>query len=1115
MAVAFDAASESHTGTSGSTNQASFTFTHTPVGSPTGVLVFTFVNANADDVTAVSWGGLTLTAVSGGRAVDTGGEAGDCKAWFFGGLTSELSARTDDTVTVTRANNANAVYAVAITVTTGASSRAEVHGTPTLFSTDGTCAEESITDDSPGQNSVRFAGINSGLSGIVSNPGTPGANNLSHGASSTWLHSIDFGTRVIGVVRETTAGQGSRSVGFSASTSDDRAAVHLAVKEVAVTILTRVETGALSFTSAGSRTPKSALTAALSFTSAQAKKVTDFFAAGLSFTSAQLRKASKPVTAVLDFATAFTGQKTSLTQALEAGLSFVGSVAIPTVSKGLTASLSFTSAGVRGVYSALSGALSFATSFGPKLPVAFTAALSLAGASARKVPSALAAALSFTGAAPSTALKGGPITSVIPHDHEDISWNDSGGAGGTLSYPTGTGCPDGSNKVLRCHKTTDGILARESFLDWYTTNYREKGSLAFWFKGTTSQTGTVGADFVTVDGDSFNFRIRMNASSEIILSTIVVGGGGEVNHGVIGSVADLSQWHFFEVSWDITSDTSKKVWVSVDGNRLTEVVRTTSSVYTDAGYFYFGPLSLVTGNTGDYYYGAAFSFFNVPYALWHNQLKVRRWDVSSDITTNWATTGANRWSVLSESPPDSTTYISSSAVSATEELGLTRAGGWTLDSAKERCIGVTAWFQGASIGADTWSAFRIRDNGVDGPESYTLTGHFTDTAPVAALRPSTSTPWTDASLGDLRMLVYKSELATVGRVSGLYTYAAIEQIAPHTRAETATLSFAGAQSKRLFHALAATLAFTSAKTLRAKNELTATLSFTTAFVERLASIGQALAATLSFTSAQTKRASAERTATLSFTSAQARTATKPLTAALSFAGDSVRKPLRAISAALSFTTAQTKRVFQSATAALDFAGGVSGFLLSGGIQQAFSATLSFTTTQTRFVSRALTGALTFTGDRAAKVPQSLAAGLSFAGAVLRSIRFGVSGELGFSVGNSAVVRTALTGALSFAGASARVGKKALTGALSFSGAHTPWRLYTQAIAATLSFTGASTSRMAVLFSAALSFVGRGPLPPRGFAAFLGGQNRSTDAPVTGSGTRGSAGSAGPGSGRSS
>jgi hypothetical protein len=40
MAVAHSAASESHTGTTGSTNQASFSWTHVQSGTPQGVLVF-------------------------------------------------------------------------------------------------------------------------------------------------------------------------------------------------------------------------------------------------------------------------------------------------------------------------------------------------------------------------------------------------------------------------------------------------------------------------------------------------------------------------------------------------------------------------------------------------------------------------------------------------------------------------------------------------------------------------------------------------------------------------------------------------------------------------------------------------------------------------------------------------------------------------------------------------------------------------------------------------------------------------------------------------------------------------------------------------------------------
>jgi hypothetical protein len=130
------------------------------------------------------------------------------------------------------------MYAVAVTVT--AATDTQVHtGGIVLVQTDGTCAEVSVTDgQSSGPDSMRFAGINSGLSSVVdlTPPATPGLNVLSDGASSTLLHSITVTggtpTRSCAVVRETTAGIGSRSVGFLSTTSDDRAAVHLAVREV-------------------------------------------------------------------------------------------------------------------------------------------------------------------------------------------------------------------------------------------------------------------------------------------------------------------------------------------------------------------------------------------------------------------------------------------------------------------------------------------------------------------------------------------------------------------------------------------------------------------------------------------------------------------------------------------------------------------------------------------------------------------------------------------------------------------------------------------------------------------------------------------------------------------
>jgi hypothetical protein len=230
MAIGFDAASESHTGTTGSASEASFGWTHTPAGTPKGVLVFTFVNANADDATSVTYGGVSLTAVSGGRAVDTAGEPGDCKAWFLGSSVPTGA----QTVTVNRNNNANVMYAVAITVTSSQNSEVHTAGI-VLLQEDGSVASQSVTDDSSGTgNSMRFAGINCGADdfGTVL-PSSPAFGTLyPDSGNSTWLQGIDFGTRVCGVVRETTAGTGARSVGFFGP-SDDRAAVHLAVKDVA------------------------------------------------------------------------------------------------------------------------------------------------------------------------------------------------------------------------------------------------------------------------------------------------------------------------------------------------------------------------------------------------------------------------------------------------------------------------------------------------------------------------------------------------------------------------------------------------------------------------------------------------------------------------------------------------------------------------------------------------------------------------------------------------------------------------------------------------------------------------------------------------------------------
>jgi len=211
MAVAHDASSMYPTGTGTTASVGSFSWTHTPVGTPKGVIVFEVSTVAV--WSAVTYGGVSLTAVPGGSAVDTSTEPGAVVAWFLGsGIPTGAQ-----TIEVTRTNNGTASYAYAATVTAGADT-----GTAgvVLLQANQVYAEQSVDDGSPGADSVRYATCYSGL------PDPPPA-----GANSTSIESKDTVANGSRFVRETTAGQGARSVGCTHATSDDVAAVHLAIIE--------------------------------------------------------------------------------------------------------------------------------------------------------------------------------------------------------------------------------------------------------------------------------------------------------------------------------------------------------------------------------------------------------------------------------------------------------------------------------------------------------------------------------------------------------------------------------------------------------------------------------------------------------------------------------------------------------------------------------------------------------------------------------------------------------------------------------------------------------------------------------------------------------------------
>jgi hypothetical protein len=150
MAVSFDASSESAVVAS----VGSFNWSHNPVAASEGVLVFVVTEGTTTNyVTAVTYDGEALTAVSGGSSTEADDEPGRVQAYFKG---SSINTTDPATVAVTRTNNAFPMWAVAITVQ--ATRNTEIY-TPGIvaISGDGALEEESVDDGSPGTNSMRFA----------------------------------------------------------------------------------------------------------------------------------------------------------------------------------------------------------------------------------------------------------------------------------------------------------------------------------------------------------------------------------------------------------------------------------------------------------------------------------------------------------------------------------------------------------------------------------------------------------------------------------------------------------------------------------------------------------------------------------------------------------------------------------------------------------------------------------------------------------------------------------------------------------------------------------------------------------------------------------------------
>lgn len=223
----YDTVSESHTSTTGSVSVASFSWTHTPIGTARGVVVFVNTIGSADLSTSVTYGGVAMSRVANSTASDTATEPGTVTAWFLGSSIPTGS----QTVVVSRTNSATVVYANCITIVSLVDIDTTIVGSPVLLKENGTYTEQSI--DTGFSTALRLAAGYYGGSGVL----PAGANSISTGASG----QIDYGAYTFTTVVEAAKGSSSRNIGFSGGT-DDRAAVHLAIGGVYSIIIDSADT---------------------------------------------------------------------------------------------------------------------------------------------------------------------------------------------------------------------------------------------------------------------------------------------------------------------------------------------------------------------------------------------------------------------------------------------------------------------------------------------------------------------------------------------------------------------------------------------------------------------------------------------------------------------------------------------------------------------------------------------------------------------------------------------------------------------------------------------------------------------------------------------------------
>lgn len=209
MAVAYDAVGSQPTQTT------SPTWTHTPVGTPRGILVFVLQYATgADDVTGVTYGGVAMTELSSSPLLHSSGETFTVYAYFLG-----ASIPTGAQAVAVTGSSSNKV-GVSFSVTASVDTIVENHS---AFINSDSQANPSATLGLNGKTCFVALGAMSGHNGVAST--SPSAN---------WTSSFEDvstgNTQVSLSYRYNTIGSTDVTVGWT-QTAEDATSIAVAITE--------------------------------------------------------------------------------------------------------------------------------------------------------------------------------------------------------------------------------------------------------------------------------------------------------------------------------------------------------------------------------------------------------------------------------------------------------------------------------------------------------------------------------------------------------------------------------------------------------------------------------------------------------------------------------------------------------------------------------------------------------------------------------------------------------------------------------------------------------------------------------------------------------------------